>query len=273
VIPSDQKWWVDTDNALGSGSGDVDDAFAVAHLMAQIDPQHALFTPTFGNTTLQNSLINTIRLNDQMFASKHRVTDDLAILTDFARLKISNGQRLSVLALGPLTNITSAWDRNVLAESDIEEISIVALNSKTLGRWPPYFPMEFNVTQDLPAFRRVWSSSVPLRIFSLNALKKLRFHPNNLRRMSPNMNALFGSEVRRWIRRCTFLKARRWFPVWDLCAAVYATHPQFFHFEKTQGQLSRNGFVKFGRGERPVTLLQEFDEQAVWRVFWEKFST
>jgi len=269
-----QKWWVDTDNALGSGKGDIDDAFAVAHMMSRLDPTSVMFTPTCGNASLAHALTNTTKLNQRLFQNRHCVSDSPDQLRDFAKLSHApDGQRIKVLALGPLTNIAQAWERRTLSESDIEEISVIGLNSATTGRWPPFFPMEFNITQDLASFRRVWESPVPLRIFPLNTIKSLRFAPKDLQRMSPQMSKIFSPEVRRWIRRCTLLKGRRWFPVWDLCAAVYATHPHFFTFVKSFGKLHANGFVKFGDVDRPVLLLESFDEKAVWQAFWERFTT
>src|ERR1041384_7895097 len=123
------SFFIDSDNALGSHRGDVDDAYAIAALLgAKADV--AAIGACDGNTSAEQAYANNLRLAS-LFDYRGPVLPAHES-RDF--LRTFPGR---VLALGPLTNIVDA--RNA------SEIVIVGGNSSTRGRWPPTWPHEFNL--------------------------------------------------------------------------------------------------------------------------------
>lgn len=232
--------WIDSDNALGSPSGDVDDAFAIAALLCS-GADVAGLSSCAGNTSLDLAHANNVRLAKLLgWSGPVLRTPDLR---DFPG---------RIVALGPLTNIASARAAS--------EIIIVGGNSTSRGRWPPFWPFEFNLTKDRRAALGVFHSHVPLTIFPLNVARQLTIRiedvPSFLREGS-----------RRWFTHLRRVRLTRDFPVYDLAAALYALSPDGFTMQRTTAEMRPNTALRFGRGTREVTLCMSLDRDALWRRF------
>ena len=114
--------FVDSDNALGSPRGNVDDAFALTALIRSgIDL--AAISSVGGNVPEPEAFANIERLcralewNGALLRGK----DARTVLHVFP---------FRVLALGPLTNVCAA--------TDAEEIILVGGSLHSLGHWPPH---------------------------------------------------------------------------------------------------------------------------------------
>ncbi len=263
--------WVDTDNALGSGRGDIDDGFALAYLLARHESLPSLITTIFGNTSKELAFRNSAKLLTD-FGRSIRLYSGASAPGDQVSSQMLDALRAEsewrVLALGPLTNIGAVLQKEPDLATQIKECVIVATNSSSWGRWPPYYPMEFNATQDLRAFRKVWESRIPITILPLNVARQLSFYPGDIAKFPANLRSIFEAEVQRWVRRCILLRGRGHFPVWDLGAAVYIFRPDFFELESTFAELQSNGLVRYGRGDRGVRVVSSIDTAAVWKEFW-----
>lgn len=228
--------FIDSDNAHGSPNGDVDDAFAIAALLEAKAPVVAIASCR-GNTSEELAFANNARL------ARHFGFEGLLLRAQEAReyLREFTGR---VLALGPLTNIVDA--------RRVSEIVIVGGNSETRGRWPPLWPHEFNLTQDVAAAHAVFDLDVPLTIFPLNVARTLTMTfdevPDYLREGS-----------RRWFRHLRLVRLTRHFPVYDLAAARYALDPRGFTFIETTALMRPNTLLEFGRGTRRVKLCTALD--------------
>jgi inosine-uridine nucleoside N-ribohydrolase len=139
-----------------------------------------------------------------------------------------------VLALGSLTNVCHA--------TAASEIIIVGGRLHSLGRWPPRWPHERNLTHDRAATHRVFASMVPLTIFPLDVAGALRLR----HRQSLPM------ELRTQRR-----------PLYDLAAALYAIDDAGFTFEETTAAMKANTFLRFGRGTREVKVCLKIDADAL----------
>lgn len=224
--------FVDSDNALGSPRGDVDDAFAIAELLTNRAPVVCI-SSCAGNTSEERAYANNLRVARMYgFPADHVVRGAVGR----ERLRYFAGR---VLALGPLTNIVHARQAS--------EIIIVGGNISTRGRWPPVWPHEFNLTKDRAAAHAVFALDVPLTIFPLDVARKLTI-------TFDQVPEPFREDARRWFRHLLLVRWTRRFPVYDLAAARYAIDPRGFTFAETTAVMGRNTFLEFGKGTRKVKV-------------------
>jgi inosine-uridine nucleoside N-ribohydrolase len=232
--------WVDTDNALGSPSGDGDDALAIAALLTS-GASIAGLSSCAGNTSAELAYANNVRLAQRLGwrGPVMRKPD----LRDF---------RGRIVALGPLTNVASA--------RAAAEIIMVGGNSATRGRWPPLWPYEFNLTKDRRAALSVFHSDVPLTIFPLNVARRLTIRVFDV-------PTFLREDTKRWFAHLRRTRLTRDFPVYDLAAALYALSPEGFTMQRTTVEMRLNTLLRFGRGTREVTLCTALDRDVLWRRF------
>lgn len=237
---------LDSDNAMGSGSGDVDDGLAVAALLKSGLPIAAL-TSVAGNTTK---------------AQAERNNRILGALCDYPGPYdlLAGSEPLRIAALGPLTNAAGWLDK-------ASEIILVGSNVSSPGRFPPWWPHEFNLTHDRPAARAVFCSSVPLTVAPLDVARKMRVGKAELAELYGPLGEHLRKHSKRWLRRSRLLRWSSTFPVYDLPAAMYAIDPSLVEVVETTARCHPNLWVEYGNGGRPVRLIRGFDPREIWRRF------
>lgn len=236
---------IDSDNALGSPKGDVDDAFALAALFRSGLPIAAV-TSVAGNTSKELAERNNRALGDLC---------GYAGPWDAAGIK----GPVRFLALGPLTNLASC-------KLEISEAVLVGGNLTSRGRFPPWWPHEFNLTKDREATRQVFASDVPLTVVPLDVARRLRIAPGDLK------GHFLQEGSKRWARRSLVLRGSWRFPVFDLAAAAYAIDPSLVTVEETTARLRPNLYVEFGQGDRRLRVVRDLDPERIWRLFFDLVS-
>ncbi|MEA2601442.1 MAG: hypothetical protein QOF89_2434 [Acidobacteriota bacterium] len=256
---------IDTDNAAGSPMGDVDDAFALAALLRSGVPVAAI-SSVGGNTSEARADANNRVLGELCGyrgpylrgVEAGEVPDRI----DRADLWTTGGP-FRFLALGPLTNLAAALDRRAA----ISEAVLVGGNLSSRGRFPPWWPHEFNLTKDPDATRAVFASDLPLTVVPLDVARRLRIGPRELASLPGEMGEILRRHAARWVRRSLLIRGSRRFPVFDLAAAAYAIDPVLVTVEEIRVRLHRNLWIEFGRGERPLKVVRDLDAEAIWRLF------
>ena len=248
--------WIDSDNALGSPRGDVDDAYAIAALIRGGAPIAAL-SSCFGNTTESLALTNHKQLASALKWSGRVVGASEArhALADF---------RGRIVALGPWTNLVEA--------RQAAEVMVVGGNSSSAGRWPPLWPFEFNLTHDRAAARALFRSELPLTLFPLNVARQLWATVADVDLLQGPAGEFLRSSSTRWFRHLRRVRLTGRFPVYDLAAAMYALGEQGFVFEETTAVMRENTLMEFNRGTRPVKVCATLDRRAVWDRFVTIFN-
>ena len=273
--------WVDTDCAMGSPWGDVDDGFALALLFAAQAPIVGIST-VFGNTSADRaksnceSLISCFQssMNYQKLTTVIGGAKSAKNLSTFCAhqiLSTASQGNLRILALGPLTNIAAVLNQKEAKTNPqklISEVVIVGTNSSSIGRWPPIWPHEFNLTHDIEATRTIYESPLELTIIPLNQAYRLYFQFRNCSQSKIGKHLTRKSI--RWMIRSLLIRGSTKFPIWDLVAAAYAVQPQFFEFTKTPVKMHKNCRFEYGTGERSVKLLKNYDVKKVWNYFIEQ---
>ncbi len=263
--------FVDADNGLGSPRGDVDDGFALAALLRAAVPIAAIAS-IHGNTSEELADQNNRRIGAlcgyrgeylRGAGDERRYPTPAAVFLAHAK------GPLRCLALGPLTNIAVALDiaRSHHSRIRIGEIILVGGNSTSRGVFPPLWPHEFNLTKDRSASIQVFYSGLPLTIFPLDLLLRMRVRAGDLEALSGDVGHALRKGSRRWFRRTRILKWRDWFHLPDLVAAMYVIDPSLVRLERIRAGFHDIGRIDFRGGDREVQILRDFDRDALWDSF------
>jgi inosine-uridine nucleoside N-ribohydrolase len=248
---------IDSDCALGSRFGDVDDAFAVIYSLL-VTREPVQMTAVAGNASFAE-----VRRNLTTVAHWLDRPGPVAMLPSTP---------CEVLTLGPLSNVAAWLDHGV----GIEHVWLTLGRWRTRGRWPPFWPMEFNATKDLGAFFRVLRSPVPCTVVPLDVASRLRADDSVWKGLDESrLGRLLRAGSRRWRSRSWLLKGRGDFPVWDLVAAIARHRPEFCRFEDREVKVWSNGLMICGPDDRGgasqvrrARVLTEFSPEKFWAEFF-----
>ena len=249
--------FVDSDNALGSPLGDVDDAFAIAALLRS-HVEVAAIASVAGNTRELRAYAN-----NRALAERAGYRGPLLRGGEVAAV-LASAPPMRIAALGPLTNIAAAIRAGATHH---HEVIIVGANYATRGRWPPLWPHEFNLTKDRAAVREVFASGIPLTIFPLDVARRLTATASDLRALRGPLGTQLAQGAHRWLLRLRLLKWTGQFPIYDLAATLYAIDPAGFKFEETAATMRANTSIAWGSGDRRVKVCTGFDRDALWGRF------
>jgi inosine-uridine nucleoside N-ribohydrolase len=254
---------IDSDNAAGSARGDVDDAFAIAALLRGGLPVAALAS-VGGNTSEAEADRNNRALGGICgYEGPYLRGVEAGEIPDrIDRAGLWAGAPLRFVALGPLTNLAAVLDRGAISEA-----ILVGSNLTSRGRFPPWWPHEFNLTKDRAATRAVFASDLPLTVIPLDVARRLRAGPRELRDLQEPLGDFLRRHSARWSRRSLLLRGSRRFPVFDLAAAAYVLDPALTVVEETRARLHPNLWMEYGKGERRVKVVRQLDVERVWRWF------
>ena len=244
--------FIDTDNALGSPSGDVDDAFAIAALVRSgIDI--AAIASVAGNTSEPNAFANNQRLAEVLGWRGTLLRGGAE-----ARAALSSFEG-RVAAIGPLTNVTAA--------TRAAEIVLVGANASSRGRWPPWWPHEFNLTKDRAAALELFRGDVPLTIFPLDVARQFWVTRRDLDAIAGPLGDYLRAGAARWFRHLLLVRQTFRFAIYDLAAALYLLDEDGFTMERTTAAIRPNTFIEFGTGTREVKVCRMLDRQRLWSRF------
>jgi inosine-uridine nucleoside N-ribohydrolase len=256
---------IDTDNAAGSPMGDVDDAFALAALLRS-DLPIAAVSCVGGNTSEARADANNRVLGRLCGYGGPYLrgveAGEVPDRIDRAGDLWAKGP-LRFLALGPLTNLAAVLDRR----DAVSEAVLVGGNLSSRGRFPPWWPHEFNLTEDPDATRAVFASDLPLTVMPLDVARRLRIGPRELKALPGELGEILRRHAARWVRRSLLIRGSFRFPVFDLAAAAYAIDPSLVTVEETRARLHPNLWLEFGRGERRLRVVRDLDLNGIWRLF------
>jgi inosine-uridine nucleoside N-ribohydrolase len=263
---SNPQVYIDTDNAMGSSRGDVDDGFAIAAMLCSQLSVLGISSVS-GNTDAfsahQNNkvLAKITNYKGSLYCGESDSKDLVDFMCKYPGAKI--------LALGPMTNIANALDNG----AQFSEVIIVGGNSTSKGFLEPIWPMEFNLCKDKKSWIKVFQSDVPITIVPLNQAKRLRFNSKKLAELNDfELGKFLGTYSRRWLIRNRIVKARNWFPIWDLVAAMYLINPADFKIQQVNTRLNNRGFLRFNNGHRSVRMINDFDPDLIWKNFCRLLS-
>ena len=218
----------DTDLAMGAPGSDVDDGFALALALADPELSVELVTTVNGNTdvdtatALSHDLLERLGRADipvargaaaPLLATRHiRVPEGAPTppppgpaathaAVQLAERVMAEPGRLTVVAIGPLTNVALALLLEPRVAQAVEEI--VVMGGVFLGHTGvAAMPGEFNFWTDPHAVAVVLASGAPLRFVGLDVTRRVRLtreHAARLGAAGGDFGRFAGAATQHWI--------------------------------------------------------------------------
>lgn len=168
---------LDTDLAMGAPGSDIDDGFALALALADPGLSVELVTTVGGNsdvvtsTRLTRELLAVLRRSDVPVVQGAPVDEDAA--TEIVRRVRAEPGALTIVAIGPLTNVARALALDPQVARDVREIVVmggVFLEQTNVAAMPG----EYNFWCDPDAAQAVMESGAPLRLVGLDVTRRVR---------------------------------------------------------------------------------------------------
>ncbi len=202
---------LDTDLAMGAPGSDIDDGFALALAHAEGGIQLDLITTVNGNTDVESATLLSLELASRLGCSDVPVYQDAAApLTrpdryreapaktradyaqhvprpGYAAVKIvehvlANPGEITLVAVGPLTNVAAALSLDRRLASSVREIVVMGgiFSGQTHATG---MPGEFNIWTDPEAAEAVLHSGAPLRFVGLDVTLQVRVTREHARQL------------------------------------------------------------------------------------------
>lgn len=288
VVALGSRLWVDTDAACGDGEGtDVDDCLALALLARSPERRVVGVSTVHGNA----SLAVTDRTTRELVAAAEWPAgavptvfrgqaaplaaggDPSAPAVDAMRRALEEGP-LTVLALGPLTNVAAALEGRPDLQRNIRRVIAV------MGRRPGHLfhPTEgkghgilfghgpvftdFNLRQDPEAAARVLRMGFPRTLVPYEAARQVSVGSSFLEDMAAAGGVAGWTAARAggWLRFWNDEVGLAGFYPFDLLAAAYAIEPARFGCARASAWVARDRLL-FGWLYSPISLLVGAEEE------------
>jgi purine nucleosidase len=293
---------LDTDLAMGDPGSEIDDGFALA--LAQADPgiQLELVTTVNGNTDVESATLLTrellerleqqqipvvtgaaaplLRPNTARGAPEHirerygRHAGDggsrVTAAVEIVRTVMDNPGEITIVAIGPLTNVAVALSLEPAIAVNVREI--VIMGGIFLGHTQQAaMPGEFNVWVDPEAADAVLHSGAPLRWVGLDVTLQVRLTKQHAERMSHDRSrfgSFAGEFTAQWIDRqrerhpgsAADVALADSCAMHDPLAVAVVTHPQFVTWSQAHVSVVTGDGV--ARGVMVTDLLSSADAPA-----------
>ncbi len=250
--------WIDTDLSVGmkrtsrEGYCDVDDGFAVLQLMKSAQIDIVGISAVFGNTDIENSFRLCEMMNSRFAGGKYRVykgAGEPIALTDVKTNDAVEGlaaalrvRKLTVMAIGPATNIGLLLLKYPELGSQIEEVVLVA------GRRKPtdYFAIgnkgnrakDLNFDLDNDAFKVLLERRVPVTLcpFELSNLVWIGGQDLDMLAGSDAACSWLATHSEPWLQQWVDQGADGFNP-FDVLASHYLISPEDIIFENLNARL------------------------------------
>lgn len=159
---------------------------------------------------------------------------------------------MTILALGPLTNLALAIKVAPKKMSSVEKIIIMGGSVNEAGNISPV--SEFNISCDPEAAEIVFSSGVPITLVGLDVTHKVRIYLEEVLKAvgskggySSRLTTFIVESIRRWIEVRETLFGQNYFNPHDAVAFAYLLYPELFRVEKMYLQVETCGAKTLGQ--------------------------
>lgn len=291
ATPVDRRIWIDSDAACGTGAHrDPDDCLALLLLLHADEVQVAGISTVFGNAPLAQTIDVTRRLVGlvardtgaralDVAAGCATSSDDAACPADqtpaIAALAAAlRAAPLTLLALGPLTNVAAVLRAHPELKSRIERI-VAVMGRRPGHRFHPSegarggsSPMlfghgpifsDFNVAQDRTAVRDVLNTGVPITLVPYDVGRRVVLGPRDLDRIAAvgSAGAWVAAASRDWLHYWEEDVGIKGFYPFDLVAAARLLLPARFTCAQVHAWLGRDPQLSLFDREPALLVTQD----------------
>lgn len=254
---------IDCDPAIGVKSRDVDDGLAILLLLASPEINLEGITITFGNVKaplgykVAGKVVEVAEANTPVFIGAHS-KEELGTINPAVEYLVetvnSNPGEISLVAVGPLTNVASAIMTDEQFASNLKELVVMG------GTFSfPVFSFfgEFNFHSDGKAASRVMQEPIPKTLITMDVCSQAVFqdrHLSILRENDTRVSKFLAREIAPWLKtnKRIFFRKKGFFP-WDPVAASYLLKPALFDSNPYALAVSEAGY-RAGRLLHPKRL-------------------
>jgi purine nucleosidase len=195
---------LDTDLAMGAPGSDIDDGLALALALADPGIRLELVTTVGGNsdvatsTRLTRELLEVLGRGDLAVVEGAPAGDDAA--AELARRLLAEPGELTVVAIGPLTNVARALATSPRVAAAAREIVVmggVFLEQTNVAAMPG----EYNFWCDPDAAQAVLSSGATVRLVGLDVTRRVRLSRADARALAAGgeFGRIAAGHVEAWI--------------------------------------------------------------------------
>ncbi|HYG94179.1 MAG TPA: nucleoside hydrolase [Nocardioides sp.] len=178
---------LDTDLAMGAPGSDVDDGFALALALADPRLTVELVTTVGGNSDVKTSTRLTRELLELLGRPEVAVVEgapaDEGAAAEIARRVLAEPGELTLVAIGPLTNVARALATSRDVAASVREIVVmggVFLEQTNVAAMPG----EYNFWCDPEAAQAVLDSGAALRLVGLDVTRRVRLSRADARELA-----------------------------------------------------------------------------------------
>lgn len=247
---------IDTDNSMGIPFRWNDDGLAILYSFGEQLIDVIGITTVFGNASVKkvykitNKLLNAIHKEEIPIRKGAEKEGD--INTEASKFLIekvdSNPGNITILALGPLTNLYAAQEKDPRFFSKLKEIILMGGITKerlTIGRTKI---KDANLKNDLSAALEVINAECPVSIINCHLCKQVPFKKDYLKKLGfwPDI-FLNKLENEFWIHQKVHHVDLIY--IWDVLVPIYLTHPEIFDQNKVKLKASNLDDISEGRLE------------------------
>ncbi len=220
----------DTDLAMGVPGSDIDDGFALALALAEPRITIDAITTVNGNADVESGSHLSVELLDRLGAASlpvfqgaaapfqfpdrrrgapaeirkkfgHRLPQPGYAAVELARRVAAEPGVITILAIGPLTNLATAINLDPNFAANVKEI--VVMGGVYMGQTSESrMPGEFNFWNDPEAAEAVMRSGAPIRLVGLDVTEKVRLtkqHAQGMQASSSSFAQFAGTYTLGWI--------------------------------------------------------------------------
>ncbi|MFN2508791.1 MAG: nucleoside hydrolase [Chthoniobacterales bacterium] len=251
--------WIDTDPSIGTPWREVDDAFALVFAFHSPEVRIAGISTTYGNARLKRTTFVARDLVRRFGApaglTEKRVFAGAASRRDIAKRTAATEalaealrkERLTYIALGPLTNLAAFLTHHPELASRIDQIIFVGGKSPgeqlAFGRTGWLRVHDANVLKDPAAVDAVLRTGIPLLLMPVNVSRQLALDRADLRGLRGGATAgeyLFR-RTRVWSWFWTRLLHEKGGPLFDVPAVLAAIQPGLVVMEQRFARCNEAG--------------------------------
>lgn len=261
--------WIDTDAACGhSRTTDPDDCFALLLLIRAQDLKVAGISTVHGNASIEitdrttRELVAILEREDASVAQVHRgsgrasdeVASDVPAPAHAALRQALEKGPLTIVALGPLTNIATALEGRPDLQRQVARLVVVmgrrsghlfhpsegAGGGMLFGHGPVFTDLNFD--QDRNAARLVLAMKLPMTLVPYEAAREVVLTGADLTYLEAHGGAAawVASRARGWLAFWEDDVGKNGFYPFDVLAGVYALQPSLLSCGETKAWVSRD---------------------------------